>query len=78
MLLENVVQKTKDNKTDTWHTFMVLISEISLTGLLWNDLISHFVVKRQYLFPGDVNSPKSRLCFKLYQLDDYLITSLTF
>ena len=56
MLAEPEVQETKDNKTGPWHNFMTPISESSLSGLLWNDLTSHFAGKRRCLFPGVVNS----------------------
>ena len=56
MLAEPEVQETKDKKTGPWHNFMTLISDISLSALLWNDLSSHFAGKRRCLFPGVVNS----------------------
>jgi len=46
MVVETEVQETTDNKTSPWHNFMTPFSEISLSSLLWNDLVSHFAGKR--------------------------------
>jgi len=46
MLVEIEVQEAMDNKTGLWHIFMTPISEISLSSLLWNNLVSNFAGKR--------------------------------